>query len=45
LPADQGRLITPFLAVVVAATFILLLLVTRELTKTDLAAIRMIRGK
>jgi len=45
LPGDQGRLLTPLLAVVVAATFILLLLVTRELTKTDLAAIRMIRGR
>jgi stage V sporulation protein B len=43
LPMDQGRRLTPVLACVVAATFILTLLVTGELTRADLAAIRSFR--
>ncbi len=44
LPMSHGRLLTPLLACVVAATFILTLLVTRELSRADLAALRVVRG-
>lgn len=45
LPASHGRWLTPVLAVVVAAMFVLILLGTRELARTDLAAIRLVRGR
>jgi stage V sporulation protein B len=45
LPMNHGRLLTPVLACVVAATFILILIGTRELTRADLSAIRVIRGR
>jgi hypothetical protein len=44
LPTEHGRLLTPVLACVVAATFLLILCVTRELTRADLTAIRSLRG-
>jgi stage V sporulation protein B len=44
LPADHGRWLTPLLASLVAAMFILILVVTRELTTADLSSIRVIRG-
>ena len=43
LPMDHGRMLTPVLACVVAATFVLVLVVTRELTRADVTAVRMIR--
>jgi stage V sporulation protein B len=44
LPGGRGRLFTPGLAMAVAATFLLVLAGTGELTEADLAALRVIRG-
>jgi hypothetical protein len=45
LPADHGRPFTLVLAALVAAVYVLVLLVTRELTSADLSAIREVRGR
>jgi stage V sporulation protein B len=45
LPASHGRGLTVVLATIVAATYVLVLIVTRELTRADAAALREVRGK
>jgi hypothetical protein len=44
LPSSHGRGFTVVLAGVVAATYLLVLIVTGELTRADAAALREVRG-
>ena len=45
LPDHASRLFTPVFAVAIAVAFLLVLLATRELTRSDAAALRAMRGR